>query len=84
MSGNALISAHDVTLAGNGEIDFQEFMTTLSVASRGSSDEKLHWAFKMYDMDGNGSVSRAEATEMILVRRRSCTSSDVHVMAYRF
>ena len=42
----------------------------MSVASHGSSDEKLHWAFKMYDIDGNGRVSRDEATEMIMVRRQ--------------
>ena len=52
---------------GNGEISFQEFMTTLSVASRGSAEEKLHWTFRMYDINGNGTISRSEATEMIKV-----------------
>lgn len=51
---------------GNGEIDFDEFLQTLSVASKvGSVDEKLKWAFKMYDLDGNGYVSRDEAISMI-------------------
>ena len=61
-------TTNNVKLVGNGEISFQEFMTTLSVASRGSIDEKLHWTFKMYDINGNGTISRAEATEMIKVK----------------
>lgn len=51
---------------GNGEIDFQEFMATLSIALKGTVVEKLQWAFKLYDLDGNGTVSRSEAIEMII------------------
>lgn len=50
---------------GNGHVDFQEFMTTLSIASKGSIDEKLHWAYSMYDMNGDGQVSRKEAIEIV-------------------
>ena len=46
----------------------QEFMTTLSIASKGNARDKLHWAFKMYDLNGDGQVSRSEATEIIHVR----------------
>lgn len=38
------------------------------LADQGKMDEKLKWAFKMYDLDGNGYVSRDEAVEMITVR----------------
>lgn len=50
---------------GNGEIDFKEFMTTLSVASKGTQEQKLRWSFKIYDIDGNGTVSREEARKII-------------------
>ena len=32
----------------------------LHITSNGTSEEKLAWAFRMYDIDGNGSVDFAE------------------------
>ncbi len=64
-----IFNAYDAD--GNGEIDFREFMRTLSVTTKGSVEEKLHWAFRLYDLDGDGTVSRQEAIDMIEVRRAS-------------
>ncbi|KAK9235196.1 hypothetical protein V1525DRAFT_410677 [Lipomyces kononenkoae] len=46
---------------GGGDVDFQEFLTGLSAfSSKGGSDEKLRFAFNVYDMDRDGYISNGE------------------------
>ncbi|CAB4256188.1 similar to Saccharomyces cerevisiae YKL190W CNB1 Calcineurin B [Maudiozyma barnettii] len=45
----------------SGDVDFQEFITGLSIFSgRGSKDDKLNFAFKIYDIDKDGYISNGE------------------------
>lgn len=46
---------------GGGSVDFQEFIDGLSVFSvRGDIDQKLRFAFKIYDIDRDGYISNGE------------------------
>merc|ERR1719204_1536123 len=49
----------------NGFVDFKEFLLAIDVTSSGTPEEKLNWAFSMYDVDGNGWIDLLEMTKMV-------------------
>eukprot|EP01116_Phalansterium_solitarium_P000339 TRINITY_DN10216_c0_g1_i1.p1 TRINITY_DN10216_c0_g1~~TRINITY_DN10216_c0_g1_i1.p1 ORF type:complete len:187 (-),score=63.95 TRINITY_DN10216_c0_g1_i1:148-708(-) len=55
---NVLFNAFDDNK--DGQINFQEFVCSLSVMTKGQPDEKLEFAFQLYDLDGNGYIERDE------------------------
>ena len=40
----------------SGIFNIREFMLALNVTTNSSPEEKLKWAFRMYDVDGNGAI----------------------------
>lgn len=46
---------------GGGSVDFREFISGLSAfSSKGNKEEKLKFAFKVYDIDRDGLISNGE------------------------
>ena len=43
----------------------QDLITLLSRLARGSQADKLHWIFSLYDLNGDGRISREEMTEVV-------------------
>ncbi|KAI8421575.1 hypothetical protein MSG28_009596 [Choristoneura fumiferana] len=49
----------------SGLLSFEEFVTGLSVLSRGSLEEKLRWTFSLYDINGDGCITKEEMTDIV-------------------
>ncbi|KAL4235606.1 Hippocalcin-like protein 1 [Mactra antiquata] len=51
---------------GNGTVNFREFLIGLCVSGNDeNSGSKLRWAFEMYDINGDGYISRKEMNEIV-------------------
>jgi len=44
---------------------WQDFVTGLSVLARGTVEEKLEWAFGLYDVNGDGVIGRDEMLNIV-------------------
>ena len=50
---------------GNGEVDQDEFLCFVENLVNGGEDDKLFFAFRLYDTDGNGTIEPAELGQII-------------------
>ena len=59
-------------------VDFREFLIGLSMTSTSSSPEKkLQWIFQVFDIDGNGLLTRDECLEVIDTIARFNQTQDI-------
>ncbi|ESN97270.1 hypothetical protein HELRODRAFT_85703 [Helobdella robusta] len=49
----------------SGKIDFREFLLAINITSAGNPEQKLEWAFQMYDVNGDGFIEPTEMIEII-------------------
>ena len=48
----------------DGIVDFREYMLALHVITNGTDEERLAWAFRLFDIDNNGVIDNNEVTEI--------------------
>ncbi|XP_051993300.1 Kv channel-interacting protein 4 isoform X1 [Xyrauchen texanus] len=49
----------------NGSLSFEELVCDLSVLLRGTTEEKLNWAFNLYDINKDGQITKEEMLDIL-------------------
>ncbi|VDD76877.1 unnamed protein product [Mesocestoides corti] len=63
---------------GDGVVEFRDIITTLNIIGTGNDEEqRLRWAFHVYDLDGDGYISRGEMLHV--VKASHCRSLEMDV-----
>ncbi|XP_053208309.1 frequenin-1-like [Panonychus citri] len=59
----------------DGVITFPEFIQAVTIPTHGGIDQKLEWAFSIYDTDGDGYITKAEMFSVVkaLYERKGTT-----------
>ena len=54
-----------VIICHSFQLFFQDFVIGLSVLARGSIQDKLRWTFSLYDINGDGIITKDELSRII-------------------
>ena len=54
-------------LNNDGQVDFSEFLLGLCVTGNSDIESKITWAFKVYDIDGDGNITWKEMKKIVQV-----------------
>jgi len=49
----------------DGSIQFDEFIRGMSIMTRGTPEEKLEFAFRLYDLDNDGFITKVEMVKIV-------------------
>lgn len=60
---------------GSGRLNFREFLTAVSIQLHGNFQDKLEWAFDLFDMDKCGYITKKELTEMVEVSKSQLSTN---------
>merc|ERR1712023_535208 len=60
-----------------GQIDVREFMIGLSNFTGAGKDDKLRFAFMIFDEDGNGVITKGELTRILKANHMASVDSEV-------
>ena len=52
----------------SGYVSFKAFLLAINISSNGSLEQKLNWAFKLYDINGDGWINRCEMIIIITLQ----------------
>jgi len=68
--GNVTSYAHHVfkafDLASSGSITFRDLIISLSTLLHGTDSEKLNWTFRVYDLNGDGVITKTELGNVLV------------------
>eukprot|EP00656_Telonema_subtile_P013210 TRINITY_DN1669_c0_g2_i1.p1 TRINITY_DN1669_c0_g2~~TRINITY_DN1669_c0_g2_i1.p1 ORF type:complete len:876 (+),score=250.00 TRINITY_DN1669_c0_g2_i1:69-2696(+) len=69
---------------GGNKVDVKQFLTAMYVMMQGSVEEKLYFAFDMYDLDSNGTISEPELKQIFGEMERSFSTMKLGSIVSRF